>query len=659
MRGDRKKKLAWFKQGHSPWNKGLKFDNSCHVDTEPKRSITRLTVDEFPVTSRPTADGSELSGNAMLLRPSASATSSTMKKIDDKNSCSGMRIVDSEEMSGAFNNAYRIHRQEANECEQPNFHVAEERKVGLCWKVSLKCDNCSFITPFYKLYKEVSSSKRGPNAATANVSLAVGLQDTPIGNTKCRYLLTSIDIPPPARSSMQRTSNTVGSAIKQLNDDDMSEKINKVKEINRKRGNPENAINIALDGRYNSSTIASRKKAGQNASQSIAIACETITEKQYIIAAAVQNKLCWTGAWLRGKGYDVTCPGGHAGCTANTYRHAPLSEYELGKSIGETLNAESAFVRYVTTDGDSRSAAGVSEAMRLLDPMWKVERQADPTHLGQAQFRCCYKAHFSNGMFPSAKTRDQRHEQQKALSQDIKARCNFILKELMRIHTGDMNTIKKYLPRVLDATVSCYAGDCSKCRRYSYVCSGGVTNNWWNRSMFLSSHRITNLCLQENDKQLIFDIVKMKISVSAIEQMKLGTSTQKCEAVNRSISVSLPKNNDFARNIHGRLSSTIHRLNNGVADSAEKKLGCLGIRLSEKAANSLHQMQREETYQRQYSKKPETVKRKLLSKGRQLHEHLKYKKTHSTKSDYRKGQLDPTPTTSKGGNSDHTYSENL
>jgi hypothetical protein len=35
-------------------------------------------------------------------------------KRDDKKSCSGMRIVDSEEMSGALNGAYRIHRQEAN-----------------------------------------------------------------------------------------------------------------------------------------------------------------------------------------------------------------------------------------------------------------------------------------------------------------------------------------------------------------------------------------------------------------------------------------------------------------------------------------------------------------------------------------------------------------
>jgi hypothetical protein len=52
-----------------------------------------------------------------------------------------------------------------------------------------------------------------------------------------------------------------------------------------------------------------------------------------------------------------------------------------------------------------------------------------------------------------------------------------------------------------------------------------------------------------------------------------------------------------------------------------------------------------------YSIKPISVK--------QFHEHLKYKKTHSTMSDYKKGQLGPTQPSSKGGNSDHTYSENI
>ena len=85
-----------------------------------------------------------------------------------------------------------------------------------------------------------------------------------------------------------------------MNKQDMAEKLQKIKKVNRRWGNPGDVINIAMDGRYNLTTIASRKEPGQNASQPIGIACETMTEKQYIIAAAIQNKLCWTGAWFRG-----------------------------------------------------------------------------------------------------------------------------------------------------------------------------------------------------------------------------------------------------------------------------------------------------------------------------------------------------------------------
>ena len=171
-------------------------------------------------------------------------------------------------------------------------------------------------------------------------------------------------------------------------------------------------------------------------------------------------------------------------------------------------------------------------------------------------------------------------------------------------------------------------------------------------------HNILDLCLQESDKQLLFEIVKMKLSESAVELLKTGTSTNRCESVNRSISVSLPKNNDFGRNAEGRLASTIHRLNNGVADSAERKLNEVGVNLSEDTRHSLRQMQREKEYQKEYSKRPDTVKHSLLSKGRALREHLEYRKTNSARSDYKKGQLDPSgPSTStaKGSNTDHSY----
>ena len=119
---------------------------------------------------------------------------------------------------------------------------------------------------------------------------------------------------------MQRRSDAARQAVTKLNKQDMAENLQKIKEVNRRLGNPGDVINIAMNGRYNSTTFASRKKPGQNTSQAIAIACEMMTEKKYIIAAAIQNKLCWTVAWLRGKGMEVECAGGHPDCTANTYR---------------------------------------------------------------------------------------------------------------------------------------------------------------------------------------------------------------------------------------------------------------------------------------------------------------------------------------------------
>ena len=123
-------------------------------------------------------------------------------------------------------------------------------------------------------------------------------------------------------------------------------------------------------------------------------------------------------------------------------------------------------------------------------------------------------------MFPR-RTREQRKEQQKVLSQDIKARCSLILKELMMDFAGDMNSLRRILPKVLESTLACYDGDCSRCSSHSVVCNGGVTNNWWTRSMFLASNRLFNLNMNDNDKQLLLEILKMKLSVAAVEQMKL------------------------------------------------------------------------------------------------------------------------------------------
>ena len=50
-------------------------------------------------------------------------------------------------------------------------------------------------------------------------------------------------------------------------------------------------------------------------------------------------------------------------------------------------------------------AVGLDQAMKVLHPMWKVKRQADPNYLAQGQFRQCYKSQFGADMFPGATNR--------------------------------------------------------------------------------------------------------------------------------------------------------------------------------------------------------------------------------------------------------------
>ena len=146
----------------------------------------------------------------------------------------------------------------------------------------------------------------------------------------------------------------------------------------------------------------------------------------------------------------------------------------------------------------------------------------------------------------------------------------------------------------------------------------------------------------------------MKLSVAAVEQMKLYTDTQKCEAVNRALSVSLPKNVNFSATMEGRASSAIHRINNDPGTSSIKKCESAGIELSTRAKRALRSFDVEAEYSRDYATRSEVVKHKLIQHSNKIQEHSEYKRVTKTKSDYRRGQLDASPSTS-GLKNDHTY----
>ena len=122
----------------------------------------------------------------------------------------------------------------------------------------------------------------------------------------------------------------------------------------------------------------------------------------------------------------------------------------------------------------------------------------------------------------------------------------------------------------------CYEGDYTNHRWHSLVCQSGVTNSWWQCSMYLSVNKIASVNMDNNDLALLQDVLKKKLSEQALDSLKLNTDTQKCKAINCSRSDSLPKNVTFARNLMGHALSTIHRLNNDPELSVQQKLATVG-----------------------------------------------------------------------------------
>lgn len=538
------------------------------------------------------------------------------------------------------------------------------KKKGLCWIQSLRCTLCHYASKPFKLYEEVNSNSRGPKYARPNLGLQVGLQECAIGNKKARVLLLSTNSPAPSASAMQKASNKVGTMTSLSAEDDLAKRRSKLRDINRMRGLPEESpVNVSVDVRYNSTSITTRGKMGQSATQAIGVAIENHTDAKQIVGLCLENKLCRHGAWLRSKGYQVTCPGGHTNCSATRKMAEPFSEQDIGGKLGQDLVRQGILVKHVTTDGDGRSAQGIASAMERIDPMWQVTRQADTTHLSQSLFRKGIKASFSDTMLPGT-TKEEKKEQQKMLALDLKHRCHKIYKTMFEEMTGDIQKITKRMPTVIECTLDCYSGNCSSCRKQSVVCSGGK-KNWISQSMYLQACGIVDLTVSDEDRNILRQLLQFYLGSGALQLIKLNSNTNKNEAVNRAISSSCPKNVLFSRNAKARALSAISRLNKGVGNALIESLEAIGSPISKggRVAKAIRQLEKNARYHQAYSKSGFAKLARVKAKYCQMRDYFACKRLRKT-GDYIKGQLDPSlpqgknqARTSKRPQIEHNYCE--
>ena len=118
-----------------------------------------------------------------------------------------------------------------------------------------KCNRCSYVSKRFKLYEEVekvSKSSPGWKAAKTNLSMQIGIMQTPVGNSAVRKLFLSANIPPTSSKGLLKSSKHVCKSIEKQNKSNMQQRRKNLLLANKYRNetNP-SAIDVDGDGIYN------------------------------------------------------------------------------------------------------------------------------------------------------------------------------------------------------------------------------------------------------------------------------------------------------------------------------------------------------------------------------------------------------------------------
>jgi hypothetical protein len=233
----------------------------------------------------------------------------------------------------------------------------------------------------------------------------------------------------------------------------------------------------------------------------------------------------------------------------------------------------------------------------------------------------------------SGNTKAQRTEQQRWFALELSKRCAAEFSACHDKFKDDFEKMREALAPVPSAIIKCYQGNCSLCRQHSFVCP----DSW--DSSYLPGH--FEIYPSSSDETQLLKCIKMRLGEEALRKTYLKTSTQKCEAFNRTLSRTNPKILTFKRNFAGRIHSAAHLVNCGIASSTIQKCARVGAPL-QTGTRVVTQLQKEE-------KRIQYIREKMKSTAYRHRRQENRKKRYQSyfvkkeKIQYRKGLCDECP----------------
>lgn len=559
--------------------------------------------------------------NVKVLRPLDSKEETTGKCLQLSQELNSNRIFHYGKTQELWNVAIEGHRNYSSRCiGQLEWDLNAETQWGLGWIEQLQCQRCHYKSPRMKLFEEVGTGlkQRGRKSAAPNRALQVGLTHCSIGNHAVRDVLLSLNIPAPAASGMQYQSNTVAPVMQEVNKTDMATRLEKLMIVSP-------SIMVEGDARYNNPLYsAAGKTPYQPATQAVYTVCENTTSQKQVLSVVCKNKHCRVAESLRRDGNEVICPDHHGTCSANLQLQDPIGDE--GSWAREAFrqmfdNCPKVSFNYFTTDGDSRAFTGLQQTQAEYSAVIP-EHLRDALHLTKNMKSAIKKATFTPTMFPSS-TQTKRDQEQGYLAEELARRCYAEFDACYRKLGGNITKIQEAMIKVPEVIINCYEGDCSDCNKYSFVC-GSKKENPWIKGNLPPNFQIYPC---PADHSLLVRLISIRLGKDALSKTRLNTSTQKSEAVNRTLSRSNPKNVTFKRTFEGRIHSAVHLLNSGIADSTRRKCEAVGapITTGSRVSAQLQQGAKREKYLRKMMKSNKYKSRRRESRQKRYQKYFQKK----------------------------------
>ena len=651
-----------FQKGGIPHNKGVRYEAVTPPHVENR--YLRLTHEQYEMAASgriyereaPTTNEHAVT-HTMLLRPrgerARTLVTDTQDAINQDAEMDTYRIWHPKLTANLWNSAIDGHRLFKKTCRGSLlWDAAGEQKWGLAWRERLKCDTCDYTSPTHKLYKEVESPSRGPNAATLNVGSQVGMTHTSIAATGLSKILYSANIPAPTRSAFQKSANKARDKIINSNEKSMKA-IRKDIRVAKNAVNPHTQcdIDIELDARYNNQVYSGVGNTPfQAATQVTQLVVENCSSQRKVIAETTHDKLC-PGCAVNERRMTIGLPAKEHGCSATLRMDESIgNDRRWSRETLTRLQTEGITARNIITDPDSAAYLASVDLYHQGDATNVPTHQLDTRHVTSNQRKFIKKKTFSAGMFPGRTVAAQK-KMQGNFANDLATRCHAEHAAAMSASGGDTGKANKRVMIAKEAIIPCYQGNHEGCRRKSQVCKAKKTSNWVTKSPYLPDD--FKIKPKQKDIEQLNESIDYRLGHDIMQKVKYLQNTQKVESVNRAIGITNPKNMTFTRNARGRVSSAVHAVNDGVAESIASTCRESGAELTQgtRVTRGLLALSRQNHLRKTY-KKSKTAINSRREKRKRLYT-LHRNRIETDETTYKSGML----MNSKKNRQDHNYSK--